>query len=296
MKLVSIISVVLFILAGCALNNVYLHPFEVNPDKLNYFDEDLGKRVYATEGENYQPFFHDSLNKAVDLNFNVESVLFPNRKGDTIHGWFMEPKSNSKDVMLYYLHGNAGNIYYQYSLMVPFVERGYTVFMIDYSGFGHSQGKAKRKFVYTDAEDGFAYLKSREDKKKSKLIVYGQSLGGHLTAAYAPSIANEIDGVVIEGAFTSHKDIAAESTGLGWFAKMWIREGYSGKDSIPNLTKPFMVVHSTEDATIPYWMGEEFNTLANSPKTFITIDGRHVFGPILHSDTIFNSMERMIGN
>ena len=58
---------------------------------------------------------------------------------------------------------------------------GYQVFILDYSGFGFSQGEATRKAVKNDATDGFNYLLSREDIKYDHLLIYGQSLGGHLS-------------------------------------------------------------------------------------------------------------------
>ncbi|MBK9423616.1 MAG: hypothetical protein IPN54_05745 [Bacteroidetes bacterium] len=46
--------------------------------------------------------------------------------------------------------------------------------------------------------------------KGTKLVIYGQSLGGHLAAVVAQQRQDDIDALVIEGAFSSHKDIASK--------------------------------------------------------------------------------------
>lgn len=38
----------------------------------------------------------------------------------------------------------------QVTIVKPLVEKGFNVFVFDYSGFGYSEGKAKRKKLPTD--------------------------------------------------------------------------------------------------------------------------------------------------
>lgn len=286
-----------FLISSCALNKLYLHPdaLDRTMTQTEVYDYDSKQTMKVELGEHFQPTFYDSLHQLIDFKYTVESVEFENQKGKLLNGWFILPeKSISNNVTLFYLHGNAGNIYSQYSLMLPFVERGFTVFMIDYSGFGYSEGKAKRKNVYSDALIAFEYLKSRTELAVTKIIVYGQSLGGHLTASIGSRIQADVDGFVIEGAFASHDEIGADFSGLGWFAKMMIREIYSGEKEIKSIAKPVLIIHSTEDKTIPFRHGELLFDAANAPKSFYTIDGRHILGPLLYPDSIEQKMLEMI--
>lgn len=52
-----------------------------------------------------------------------------------------------------------------------------------------------------DAKSALSYIKSRSDVKNTKIVIYGQSLGGHLSAVVAAQMEADVDGLVIEGAF-----------------------------------------------------------------------------------------------
>ena len=187
-------------LSSCALNKIFLVPHELNQDSsFKQYVEKYEDTLTLTFNADKSPHIVDSDNQLVDLPYSVESIFFENRNGDQINAWFMQPKIEYNGTTLYFLHGNAGHIAYQFGLATPFVEKGYQVFMIDYSGFGFSEGKAKRKNVITDANDGLKYLIEREDIHYDKLLIYGQSLGGHLTAVVATQNQDKIDGVIIEG-------------------------------------------------------------------------------------------------
>ena len=179
-----------------------------------------------------------------------------------------------------------------YLATLPFVKKGFQVFMIDYSGFGFSQGKSKRKYVLTDSKDGLDYLLSRNDIKYDKLIMYGQSLGGHLAAVSGTQNQDKIDGLVLEGAFSSHKDAANDR--VPFLSRLFVREMYSAEKNIKHYKKPLLIIHSTEDTTIPYRHGERLLELANEPKELYTIDGRHVYGPLLYGDSIAQKLVELV--
>lgn len=283
-------------LTACTMNKLFLHPTKLDraATHAQVVDYKSDQTLNVQLGTHFQPTFFDSLGNEFLLNYTIESIEFLNRTGKNINGWFMAPKSKTNNITIFYLHGNAGSIYYQYGLMVPFVEKGFTVFMIDYSGFGYSEGKAKIKNVYTDAEDAFQYMKTRKEYVGDKIIVYGQSLGGHLTAALSRSLQSEVDAFVMEGAFANHDEVAAQASGLGWFAKMMVRERYSGLDSIVHVSKPKLFIHSTEDKVVPFENSELLYNAAKNPKEFYSIEGRHVFGPLLFTDSIEQRMLRLL--
>jgi len=76
-------------------------------------------------------------------------------------------------------HGNAGNIGQRLSNAHCF----YTycqcnVFLVEYRGYGLSQGQASEHGFYKDGEAAINHLFNRSDIDKSKIIVFGQSIGG----------------------------------------------------------------------------------------------------------------------
>lgn len=283
----------LAITSSCAFNKLFLHPFPLKTsDSYSDYNKHLNDTLTLTFTANQSPVIRNSKNEIAALDYTIENIHFANQQEDTLNAWFIKPNENYNGITLYFLHGNAGNIVYNYLLMEPFVKKGFQVFMIDYSGFGFSQGKSKRKYVLTDAKDGLDYLLSRTDIKHNKLIMYGQSLGGHLAAVSGTQNQDKIDALVLEGAFSSHKDAANDR--VPFLSRIFVREIYSAEKNIGKLKKPLLIIHSTEDAVIPYEHGERLHELATTKKELYTIDGRHVYGPLLYGDSIAEKLVELV--
>ena len=103
---------------------------------------------------------------------------------------------------------------------------------------------------------------------------------------------DKIDGLVLEGAFSSHKDAANDR--VPFLSRLFVREMYSAEKNIKHYKKPLLIIHSTEDTTIPYRHGERLLELANEPKELYTIDGRHVYGPLLYGDSIAQKLVELV--
>jgi fermentation-respiration switch protein FrsA (DUF1100 family) len=180
-------------------------------------------------------------------------------------------------------------------LVKPLAEKGFNVFIIDYSGFGISTGKSTRKNVMIDAQAALDFFLQQDECKGKKVLIYGQSLGGHLAVNLAQRNEAKIDGLIAEGAFTNHDEIAAHVSHLGFLAKMLIIEHYDGLKAIKKFKKPVLIIHSNEDKEVPYFMGEKLYKYANEPKEFYPIDNCHICGPIYYIDSISAKIERMVG-
>jgi len=55
-----------------------------------------------------------------------------------------------------------------------------------------------------------------------------------------------------------------------------------------------LVIHSTEDETIPFEMGQEIFKHANEPKDFYEIEKCHIFGTNYYADSISARINKMI--
>jgi dipeptidyl aminopeptidase/acylaminoacyl peptidase len=273
---------------------MFLAPTKIDPAKkrAKMIDWQTRDTTYVNFGENFQPSFTDTKNNPRELEYTIESVLIKNKNQKNINAWLLKPRTNSNNITLFYLHGNGGNIMMQYQSFIPFIKKGYSIFIPDYSGYGFSEGKATRSNVLSDALAAFNYMKQREDQKNNKVIIYGQSLGGHLSAVVAQKVEKDIDGLVIEGAFSSHKDIAANRA--GFIGRWFVKEKYSAKKSIAGFHKPVLIIHSTEDKVIPFSHGKKLFEKANEPKQFYEIQKCHVCGPVYYNDSIAARINSLI--
>ena len=278
------------IVHSCALNKIFLDPIvTVNADKYKIYSPEHKDTISLAFHPTNDPTFTHSNNKEMESNYSIDNSYFINSNGDSTNYWLITPK-NYNGTTLYFLHGNRGNIPFNFPLAEPFAKKGYQVFMIDYSGFGYSKGKLKRKNVLLDGNEGLDHL--TKTVTYDKLIIYGQSLGGHLSCAVAQMNQEKIDGLVVEGAFSSHKDIAAETVPV--LSRIVVREMYSGEKNLPKLNKPVLIIHSTEDARIPFDHGQKLFSVANEPKMFYQIENRHIFGPLYYIDSITEKIEELL--
>lgn len=291
----TLLFLVAFFVASCSLNKTFLHPFPLKiDDSLSAFIPEANDTLTLSFNADSSARIVNSLGEVPDLPYTMKTIFFENRSGNKLNAWLFTPTENYNGTTIYFLHGNAANLAYQYLFATPFVNAGYQVFILDYSGFGFSEGKATRKAVYQDATDGLNYLINRADIQYDHLLIYGQSLGGHLSVVIANENQDKIDGLVTEGAFSSHKDIAAES--VPFLGRIFTREMYSAEKNIRDFKKPILIIHSSEDARIPIKSGHRLFELANEPKEMYVIDKEHIRGPLFYADSITAKMARMVGN
>lgn len=290
----------LFILSSCSFNKMFLVPYKMtNETKQVEMRTKQGDTIitYFT-GDDHQPLITKN-RIPIEADYTIESVMFTSKNGNKLNGWLIKSKNVKADVTLLHFHGNAANMLYQVQAIAPLAKKGFQIFMFDYSGFGFSEGKATRQNVRIDANSALDYIKSREEVKNTKLVIYGQSLGGHLSAVVANDRQADIDALVIEGAFSSHHDVGAYMVRrmmlIGGIARVFMKDGYSAKKSIKNYKKPLLVVHSTEDEVIPEYMGKRIFKKATTPtKEFYEINKCHICGPIYYTDEIAEKIRKML--
>lgn len=199
---------------------------------------------------------------------------------------------------VYFLHGNAGNLNSWNPLMEDIRSAGFQVYIIDYPGFGDSDGKAHYKDVMHCAQLGFDDFIARPDVQGTKKILMGFSLGGNLAVKIGVDNQEKIDAMVLEGPFTSQKAIGADRTPrpMKFSAYMIVKNSVNAKKLIQQWEKPLLIVHSKDDVVCPYEMGETlFNNAKSVQKEFWPITGRHLGGIKQNPELYFQKVEALIG-
>lgn len=156
------------------------------------------------------------------------------------------------------------------------VSRDFAVMMMDYRGFGQSEGRASHKLVLRDSERALKLLAERPQP----VVLYGHSYGGQLAIRLAHAHQDLVAVLITEGAFTSHTDVAAWSVPrwLRPFVRLVTRSPWKAKDLISEIEIPKLIIHSEEDTMVPFWMGQELFERAPQPKQLWRISGPHCCG------------------
>jgi uncharacterized protein len=230
--------------------------------------------------------------------YNVEEINFKSGNGNILNGWFLKPKNENIKASVLQLHGNAGNISYQYQCAEPLVKAGYQVMVFDYEGYGKSTGSPSQEKVLDDANHALRYIREREDVKNTKLILFGQSLGGHLSCVVGAENNDKIDALVVEGAFSGHKRMAVFVGGQhgapAWIARMLVPSKYDAIDHISKVKVPVLIIHSSEDKTCPFFMGCDLYEKASGKKEFWEIKGGHILASRLYSKEFVKHFDKLI--
>ncbi|MDX1517312.1 MAG: alpha/beta fold hydrolase, partial [Woeseiaceae bacterium] len=144
------------------------------------------------------------------LGLDYEDVRFDTADGVTLHGWYVHAREPRGTVLFF--HGNAGNISHRLDSIAIFYDLGLDTFIIDYRGYGQSEGKPSEAGTYRDAEAAWQYLVAERGVPPAKIVVFGRSLGGAV-AAWLTS-QREAAAVIVESAFTSAVDVARRHYGF----------------------------------------------------------------------------------
>lgn len=278
---------------SCSFNKIILHP-EKPPTAKQIVMQGANDTTVVHFGQNGEKVVitHNNNKDTIDPGYTIENVYFRNQNGDTLNGWLLKPSHQTASITLLHLHGNAGYLLSQLSFMSPFAKRGFQVFMFDYSGFGYSKGKASRYNILPNAMAALDYIQTRADVKNTHIVIYGQSLGGHFSTALAAKRQKDINGLVVEGGFTSIKAMASHKVPV--IGPLLVKQGYRADKLIKEVHKPVLIIHSTEDHTIPFAMGKKIYENANAPKEFYQIQKPHIYGPVYYGDEIAEKIKKMV--
>ena len=224
-----------------------------------------------------------------DIGLDFEEVWLETGDELTIHGWYVPHPAPRATVL--FLHGNAGNISHWLDTLRFLHDLGLAALIIDYRGYGNSEGRPTEEGTYLDADAAWTYLTETRGVQAGEIIVMGRSLG----AAIAISLAeqNSPGLLVVESAFTSIADLAEKLYPI--LPVRWIiRIHYPSIDRISNVRCPVLIVHSPEDEIIPFEFGEALFDRARPPKQFLRIRGDHNDGFMLSGDSYRQGLDEFI--
>jgi len=185
-----------------------------------------------------------------------------NSKINALHFKVKDPKG----IILYY-HGNKGNLKRWGQMVSPFTDYGYDVFVIDYRGYGKSNGKRNEKNLYNDAQLSYNYVKRFFDE--DKIIVYGRSLGG--TFATFVASQNSPKQLILEAPFYNLTDLSYRKFRYLPYKNL-LRYKFNSNNFIIDVNCPITIFHGDNDRLIPLQSGTRLYEASNNDRTkFVVI-------------------------
>jgi hypothetical protein len=195
-----------------------------------------------------------------------------------ITGVFLKPAGKPKATVLFF-HGAGGNLSNYLFMTQPLVAAGYQVFMADFRGYGKSTGKPTHRNIATDGQLLFNHLVQRPDVQKTKLVIYGASMGTQVAANLARNNASKVAALVLDGTIASFSDLAADHSPEAQreFIRKSLPSPYSAKEDIKHIgAMPVLFIHSKEDKDVPFSEAEMVFQNAPQNKSWFVYSGKHL--------------------
>ncbi|OPL17424.1 MAG: hypothetical protein AVO38_00070 [delta proteobacterium ML8_D] len=206
-----------------------------------------------------------------DIKVYFEEIIFRSPDGVNLSGWFIPCKARKEVVLLF--HGNGGNISTRLAFIKYLYRKlGLSLFIIDYRGYGKSEGKPSEEGTYLDARAAWEYLMQSRKINPEDIIIYGRSLGGSVAARLAGEVKKGV--LILDSTFTSLKDIASEMYPYLPVRK-FLKYDYPTIEYIRDVMCPVLIIHSSEDDYIPFSHAATLYEHANEPKKLLKISGGH---------------------
>ncbi len=211
---------------------------------------------------------HDGGTPAV-LGLAYEDVTVSASDGVRLHAWYVPAPTPLRTVLL--LHGNAGNISHRLDKLAVLNDLGASVLLLDYRGYGHSQGSPDEAGTYRDADAAYGWLRARGIEPQ-QLMVYGESLGGPIATDLAAR--QPVGGLILESSPSSILAVAQHFYPL-LPVSMFLSVRYDALAKIAEVHAPLLVLHSPTDEIVPFAIAEQVYGAANSPKRLVALRGGH---------------------
>ncbi|MBF0523027.1 MAG: alpha/beta hydrolase [Candidatus Omnitrophica bacterium] len=215
----------------------------------------------------YPSKFLEATPRMAGLDF--EDIYFKTQDGLTLNGWFIKFSSTAPTVIFF--HGNAGNISHRIEKISLLRNVRVNIFLIDYRGYGNSQGRPSEKGVYEDAAAAYDYLLTRNDIDLHKLMAYGESLGGAVAIDLATR--RNLSGLIVDSSFTNAADMAKMVVPA--IPGFLIRTKMDSLSKVGKINIPKLFIHSKEDEIVPFVYGRRLFEAAVEPKQFLETRGDH---------------------
>jgi fermentation-respiration switch protein FrsA (DUF1100 family) len=156
-----------------------------------------------------------------------------------------------------YNHANAvdlGNIHF---FLNRYRDAGFSVMSYDYPGYGTSPGRPTSAHACHAADTAMRYLTETCGIAPDRIIVHGRSVGGGPAVYLAAK--HPVAGLIAESTFVSAFRVITHIPILPF-------DKFRNLARIDQIDCPLLVIHGTDDRTIPIWHGEALYARAKPPK------------------------------
>jgi len=166
----------------------------------------------------------------------------------TTAAWFSPASGSGADrpaPLVVFFHGNAELIDHQFGIIDLYHRLGVSVLMIEYRGYGHSDGTPSQKHIVADSLAVMEQVLERDDVDADKLVLHGRSIGGGIAAQVAMQATPAA--LIVESTCTSVSGMAVRYGAPPFL----VRSPLKTREALNQLDLPILIMHGQRDEIFP---------------------------------------------
>ncbi|XGC80420.1 alpha/beta hydrolase [Bdellovibrio bacteriovorus] len=177
-------------------------------------------------------------------------------------------KEESKGIVFFF-HGNAGALDSWGYFGEEFAAKtSWDIVVIDYPGYGKSQGRIKSEEDLRNV--GQLFINQLTENVSTKMVIFGRSIGTGVATFLAAK--NPCDGVILETPFFSGIELAKIL--FPQVPSFLVRYKFRSDEWLPLSQGKILILHGTEDSIVPFSQGMKLAQIPTAqPLKFVTIEG-----------------------
>jgi len=210
-------------------------------------------RVTASHRYNFPIPYSEYRIKTTDGNI-LDGYLFktPNAKG-----------------LVFYLHGNSGNVQNWSRAVANYTGLGYDAFILDYPGYGKSTGHLTSLHQFFDAVQT-AYDTLKHAYPENHIVIMGYSMGTGPAAWLASN--NHPEKLILLAPYYSLGDMALRR--YPFLPVFILKYPVNTYEYIPHVSAPITIFHGDRDEVIYYGSSVKLKPYLKPGDTLITLKGQ----------------------
>lgn len=190
--------------------------------------------------------------------------------GLDLTAWLIPPaEETDRDLAVLYAPGNGGNRAGRVTIASELADRGFTVLLLDYRGYGGNPGSPSEQGLAADAVAAADALEA-EGFGPARTIYFGESIGTGVVARLQST--RPPAGVLLRSPFPEFTDVAAHHYPFVPVRQL-LRDRFASIDHLRGSDVPISVVYGTADTIVPPELSREVAAATGNLVEEVSLDG-----------------------
>ncbi len=212
-----------------------------------------------------------------DLDWHWKRVKIDTSDGETLSCYWLKSHSLApqtvtakKDLFtVIYFHGRSGSIHDWVSVVEKLQSKvRCNVLMVSYRGYGDSTGSPDEAGMKLDAQAALEWtLKQLSPDQKSRLVIYGQSMGGAVAIHLAATNPTTVKYLIVDNTFLNLPSVAARESPFFTLFRPLIHQVWDSAAVIKDVKCKILFLSAKNDKFIPSEQMTELHKLATGSES-----------------------------